>query len=139
MEVAQDHAANVAGGKEELKALQMKSSACKLICASLLYLEVTALVVTESKEQAKSGMHEYDDVLQNLIREDPKAMQLANDILTSLSRNDAAWEKQFKSAELAPASFTDLLSTVREKIQPLKGSMATLLQSFLKKEEKKNH
>ena len=106
----------------------MKSSAWKWICASLLHLEMAVLIVTVSKEQVRSSMHQHDEFLQDAFREDREATQLANDILTRLSRNDAAREKQFNSAELAPASITDLLSTVREGIQPLKGSMATLLQ-----------
>ena len=46
-------------------------------------------------------------------------MKLANDMLRKLSTNDAAREKQFRRKELPPGSFTALLSSVREAIQPL--------------------
>ena len=41
-----------------------------------------------------------------LFHEYPKSMQLANDILIKISANDAAREKQFRSAELTLGSFT---------------------------------
>ena len=48
-----------------------------------------------------------------------QAMKLANDMSRKLNTNDAAREKQFRRKELTPGSFTALLSSVREAIQPL--------------------
>ena len=45
------------------------------------------------------------EFLPKIFREDPKAMQLANDILIKISANDAAREKQFRNAELTLGSF----------------------------------